>query len=243
MVTEIRISVAMTVYNGERYLKEQLESVLTQLSLSDEVVISDDGSSDGTVEQILQLQQQDERIHFIKGPGRGVKKNVEHAIKNCRGAYVFLADQDDIWKPDKVETVMRAFLEHDAYLVIHDAQVIQGDDTQTICMDSFFHFRKARAGILKNMIKNSYIGCCMAFRRELEEKILPIPNNIEMHDQWIGIVSDFYYGKSVFLWEPLILYRRHGRNQSEMKPYTLGKKIRNKTVFGVQFILRILHIH
>lgn len=240
MVDEIRISVAMVTYNGIRYLEEQLLSILTQLSERDEVVISDDGSTDGTIEWIEMFKEHDPRVRLIRGPGKGIKKNVEHVLQHVRGAYIFLADQDDIWLNNKVETVMQCFQKEDYSLVVHDARVFAGDDKEQILMESFFAFRSSGAGVVKNIVKNSYIGCCMAFRRELLETIIPIPLRIEMHDQWIGILSDFKFGKSCFLRTPLLLYRRHGDNNSEMKHYGIFKMLRNRIVFVWCFGMRVL---
>ena len=165
---------------------------------------------------------------------------MEHAIRCTRGRYIFLADQDDIWMEHKVERVLEAFERKKAMVVIHDTAVFEGDNPQQIEIESFFRFRGSRAGVWKNMLKNSYIGCCMAFRRELKEIILPIPNQIEMHDQWIGILGDYTAGKSFFLQEPLLLYRRHGDNNSSMKHYGFGKMLRNRIVFFGYFFVRIL---
>lgn len=241
MVDKKSISVAMVTYNGEKYIREQLDSILPQLAETDEVIISDDGSTDGTLGILKAYQEKDSRIQIVQGPQAGIKKNVEHALMQCKGEIVFLADQDDIWNFDKVEQVLKVMEQEKAILVIHDAQVFQENPAQ-IVMESFFQFRNAGAGVWKNILKNSYIGCCMAFRRELLEQVLPIPASIEMHDQWIGILSDFYYGKSVFLQKPLLLYRRHGENNSAMKHYGIGKMLRNRVVFILRFIGRIIHI-
>ena len=236
----VRVSVAMVSYNGEKYLKEQIESVLQQLGPEDELVVSDDGSTDRTLEILEEYQNRDARVRLLQGPGRGIKKNVEHVLRHTRGSYIFLADQDDIWAPDKVDQVLRAFQEKNAMVVIHDAKVFEGEKPEGIVMDSFFAFRGSGAGVLKNMIKNSYIGCCMAFRRELLGAILPIPGRIEMHDQWIGILGDYTAGKSCFLPETLLFYRRHGDNNSSMKHYGIGKMLRNRIVFFGYFFVRIL---
>ena len=166
---------------------------------------------------------------------------MEHALKQCRGEIIFLSDQDDIWKTNKVNRVLEVMDQEKCALVIHDAEVFY-ENPDKADMESFFAFRNAGAGVWKNIIKNSYIGCCMAFRREVLERVIPIPTNIEMHDQWIGILSDFYFGKSVFLKEPLLSYRRHGENSSAMKHYGVGKMIRNRVVFILRFLGRILHI-
>lgn len=244
MVTqEIRVSVAMVTYNGERYIREQISSVMSQLQEQDELVISDDGSVDDTIAIIKEYRKADARIRLLKGPGQGIKKNVGYAIRHTRGRYIFLSDQDDIWMEHKVEKVLEAFEQQHAMVVIHDARVFGGENPEQIVTESFFRYRRSGSGVWKNMLKNSYIGCCMAFRRELKGIILPIPEKIEMHDQWIGILGDYTAGKSFFLQEPLLLYRRHGDNNSSMKHYGFGKMLRNRLWFFSYFFVRIIQYY
>lgn len=233
-----RISVAMPTYNGAAFLKEQLDSIISQLTSEDEIVISDDGSTDDTLEILHSYEGGEVSLRIIDGPKAGIKKNVENALAHCTGDYIFLADQDDIWFSDKVNAVMECFSDEKVHLVIHDA-VVFTEDPKKPFMDSFFAFRKAKAGIIKNIWRNSYIGCCMAFRSDLLKKALPIPAQIEMHDQWIGILNDFYYKKSYFLRKPLLSYRRHGDNNSAMTPYSTGKRLKNRLTFIGQFLCRI----
>lgn len=237
---DVRISVAMPTYNGEPYIKQQLDSILKQLTERDELVISDDGSVDGTLAILKEYRDMDSRICLLEGPRQGIKKNVEHALKHAKGQYIFLADQDDIWLEGKVKHVLQAFEQQNASVVIHDARVFAGEDCTDVQMESFFAFRSAGAGVVKNIIKNSYIGCCMAFRRELLDVILPIPAKIEMHDQWIGILGDYYAGKSCFLREALLLYRRHGGNNSAMEHYGIVRMVANRVRFLCCFCKRIL---
>lgn len=218
------ISVAMATFNGKKFLTEQVESILKQLGKEDELVVSDDGSTDGTVEILKKFK--DERIKILNGPRKGIKKNFENAIRKCRGEIIFLADQDDVWKEGKVRKVLAAFGKDKVMCVVHDCEVFDSEGGKTI-YPSFFEWRGSRAGKLKNIWKNSYIGCCMAFRAEMKKYILPIPDNIEMHDQWVGILSE-EYGRSVFLRENLLKYRRHGENSSEMEHYPLPKMIENR---------------
>lgn len=239
---QIRVSVAMALYNGERYIKEQIDSILCQLGEHDELIISDDGSADSSPAIVREYQKNDNRIRLVKGPGLGIKKNFEYAISLAGGKYIFLTDQDDIWHRDKIEHVLNAFKTSGAYLVVHDAKVFEGKEAEHITTESFFDYRGSKAGVLKNMVKNSYIGCCMAFRKNVKEIILPIPSKIEMHDQWIGVLSDFVFGKSYFLREPLLLYRRHGENSSSMQHYGIGKMLRNRIVFFGYFLVSIPHI-
>ena len=106
----MKISVAMAYYNGGMYIEEQMDTILTQLGEQDEVIVSVDGASDGSKPLLLKMAEEDKRIHVIKGPGKGVVKNFENAIRHCSGEIIYLSDQDDIWKPDKVKKVNEAFL-------------------------------------------------------------------------------------------------------------------------------------
>ncbi|MBR3263913.1 glycosyltransferase family 2 protein [Candidatus Saccharibacteria bacterium] len=217
----MKISVAMATYNGEKYIKEQLESILNQLGKDDEVVVSDDGSTDKTLDIVKSLK--DKRIKIIKGPRKGVKQNFSNAIKHCTGRYIFLADQDDVWMPNKLERVLKVFENERCSCVVHDAEVFESR-TGKIIEPSFFAWRKSGGGIWKNIWRNTYIGCCMAFSDDMKKYILPIPDDINMHDQWIGIMCE-KHGKSAFLKERLVRYRRHEGNQSEMKHGGVGEMI------------------
>ena len=225
-----RISVAMISYQGAKYIEEQLNSILMQLGPEDEVVISDDGSTDGTREILTRYQEKDARIRLIDGPKAGVKANVGNALAACEGAYIFLADQDDIWMSDKVERVMAAFEEKQVGLVVHDAVVMDGDCKEVI-LESFYSLKGSGAGVLKNIWRNTYIGCCMAFKRELLAEVLPIPNYIEMHDQWIGVINDQLKRGTYFMPEKLLQYRRHGNNASGMSHYGIFRMIKNRVCF------------
>ncbi len=221
------VSVAMATYNGEKYIKEQLDSILSQLNVDDELIISDDGSTDNTL-NIIEAYH-DRRIKIYNGPRKGVKQNFANAISHCNGKYIFLSDQDDTWTENKIVIMLEAFENNEQVkVVVHDNVIV--DENMNIIEESFYKLRNSKPGIIKNIIKNSYIGCCMAFDASLKEKILPIPNNIEMHDQWIGIICE-KYGKSVFIKDRLINYCRHGDNVSSLNHYPLSKMLKNRFIF------------
>jgi glycosyltransferase involved in cell wall biosynthesis len=234
----MRISVALAAYNGALYIRQQLDSILDNLAAEDEIVISDDGSTDGTLAILEEYRTKDTRVRLLKGPGEGVIANFEHTISECRGDYIFLADQDDLWMPDKVEKVMRIFADSKVFLVIHDAKVMNADLSETL-MESFFAYRGSKPGVWNNLLKNRYMGCCMAFRRELVPKILPIPRDIPMHDQWIGLVSDHYYGNSVFLQDVLLYYRRHADAVSDFEHNSAAVMLQNRIKIYRNFRKRI----
>lgn len=224
------ISAAVVTYNGEKYIKEQLESILLNLKDGDEVVVSDDGSSDRTLSILQDYAGRDPRIRITKGPGQGVIANVEHALMECRGDYIFLADQDDVWMPDKAASVLAVFREQGAMLVMHDAKVMDAECKEVV-MPSFFAYRNSKKGAAANLIKNRYMGCCMAFRREALSEVLPIPKEIQMHDQWIGIVCDLKFHRTSLLPRQLIYYRRHEVNVSDFSHNSVGVMIKNRLIF------------
>jgi len=205
------VSVAMAAYNGMRFLDGQIGSILPQLKDGDELVVSCDPSTDGTWEHLAALSEKDGRIRPFPGPGQGVQKNFENALTHCIGDVIFLSDQDDVWLPGKVAAVLDVLEKTGAGVVLHDAQVTDGE--LTVLEPSFFRMRGCKPGYLRNLLKNSYIGCCMAFRREVLLPALPFPDGIPMHDQWLGLIGSRFF-KTVFLEQPLILYRRHGGNVS-----------------------------
>lgn len=220
MEKEYKISVALAAYKGENFIEEQLSSILSQLNPLDEVVVSDDFPEGKTKEVVMKLAEDDSRIKYIAGPAEGLIMNFENAIKHCTGDFIFLADQDDVWLPDKVEKVTEK-LSSGADLVLHNSMVT---DTDLAVSDtSFFTSHGTKTGYLNNLVKNSYMGCCMAFRKELAEKFLPFPENLPMHDQWIGLIAE-KTGKVCLIEKPLILYRRHGGNMTGGKT-SLKQKI------------------
>lgn len=235
---DIRCSIVMATYNGEKYIKEQIESILRNMNKMDELIISDDGSTDNTRNIIKQYIKNDERIKLIDGPKKGLKQNFANAIQVSKGKYIFLSDQDDIWMENKIETVLKQFSHKNVSIIIHDAKVI--NENQETIIPSFFEYRNSGKGIIKNIFKNTYIGCCMAFETELKKYILPIPNNIEMHDQWIGLLGEIKGNGSFFLNEKLIKYRRHSDNVSQMKHYRILKMISNRLKFIFYLIRRLL---
>ncbi len=213
------ISVALAAYKGEKYIEEQLRSILPQLSYDDEIIVSDDKPGGQTEKIVKRIAGEDSRVVWVEGKGKGVVANFINAIRHCKGDKIFLCDQDDIWLPNKVKMVMEEF-ENGADLVLHNAYVTDGD--LNITNHSFFNTRSSKKGIFRNIIKNSYMGCCMAFDKKMLKFIMPIPQHIPMHDQWIGIICEIY-GTVKFVDMPLIYYRVHGNNVTGGKTTTEQK--------------------
>lgn len=227
------ISVCMATYNGEKYLKEQLDSILKQIKSSDELIISDDGSTDLTRTIIKEYQKEYNNIYLIDGPKMGVQKNFENALRKSKGDIIFLSDQDDIWMDNKVDVVLAAFQNPSVVLILHDAQIV--DQNEQVIEDSFFEHRGSQSGFFKNLWKNSYLGCCMAFRRSVLERCLPFPPKIEMHDWWIGLISEMM-GEVRLIDKPLLKYRRHGENVSSFQHHPFKKMVMNRLYFIQQLV-------
>ena len=203
------ISVCIATYNGEKFIKEQIDSILRQLSLDDEIIVSDDGSTDDTISIIISID--DKRIRIIEGPRKhSPTQNFECAMKEAKGDYIFLADQDDVWKSNKVEVCMKWLQKYDC--VVSDAEVT--DSNLNTLYPSLYAIMQVRQGRIYNTIwKNGYTGCCMAFRRNVLKASLPFPKNIPMHDIWIGNVAAYKYNMK-FIPDKLIMFRRHNETIS-----------------------------
>ena len=229
------ISVCIPTYNGSKYIGEQLKSILSQLSENDEVIISDDSSTDDTIKIIKELN--DTRIIIYDNNSfKSPIYNLENALKHSRGDYIFLADQDDVWEDCKVEKVMKQFNIYDC--IVTDATVVDKD--LNVITDSFFVQNNSKKGLFHNVIKIGYLGCCMAFNRKILEKSLPFPSKLPMHDSWIGFVAE-KYGKVLFLDEKLLKYRRHGENASptsEKSKRSFISKISDRVHLVFYLILR-----
>jgi glycosyltransferase involved in cell wall biosynthesis len=207
-----KISVCLAAYQGERYIASQLQSILEQLSAGDEVIVVDDGSSDGTCGEVSAAQ--DGRVILIKNAeNQGVLRAFETALAQSSGEIVFLSDQDDLWLPKKVERVLDAFVSSpDVMLVVSDAILI--DEGGTTIGQSFYAKRgKFRAGLWSNVLIGKFHGCTMAFRSVLLRRALPFPRGrLVHHDTWIGCMNALMRGKTKYIAEPLVAYRRHSTN-------------------------------
>ncbi len=207
------ISVCIATYNGEKYIREQIESILPQLGDKDEVIISDDSSTDNTI-QIIQSFD-DTRIKIFSGNiFHSPVFNFENALKYVQGEYIFLCDQDDVWASNKVEMMLSYLKEYD--LVVSDCCVT--DENLKVIGESFYKLSAPKKGFWSNLIKNHYMGCCMAFKRSVLEIALPFPPKVALHDIWIGLCAEAFFNTK-FIPDKLLKYRRHGDNASS----TAGK--------------------
>ena len=226
------ISVCIATYNGASYLSLQLSSILDQLGVDDEVIISDDGSTDETLKIVESMN--DGRIRIVEGPRQASPvRNFENALLHSRGDIIFLSDQDDVWLDGKVKQMCKALEVSDCVT----SNCVVTDDELSVTHPSFFALNRTKYGKAYNLlVKNGYLGCCMAFKRKILDKALPFPANIPMHDIWLGNVAAFYYSAS-FIEKPLIKFRRHDHNASVTaldSPYSIVRKLSFRLVIVVE---------
>jgi glycosyltransferase involved in cell wall biosynthesis len=205
----MRISVCLASKNGELFIKEQIDSILMQLSKNDELVISDDSSDDNTV-SILNSYISDSRVRIYHSDFNNHVRNFEFVLKKAKGNYIFLSDQDDVWLPDKVEVMLSYLQKND--MVVSNSLVVDRD------LNPLFNFFLRSASsmnedstILK-VLRSPTSGCCMAFTRNLLEKALPFPTNMYMHDRWLWAIACTLGSSPLIIDDVLILYRRHRAN-------------------------------
>ena len=211
----MNVSIAMATYNGDKYIREQLDSILIQLNEMDEIIISDDGSTDNTLNIIQEYMQKYRNIKLYNGPQKGLIKNFENAINYCNNEIIFFSDQDNIWNKNKKELVLKCFENNkDAKVVIHSyTTLINGE----ICGP----FIKYKSGYLFNMVRSTYYGFAMAFRKEFIKKYIPFPKEVIAYDQWVGLCSEKIKGTK-YISEPLTVFRRH--SEAVSKKLSLYKK-------------------
>jgi len=214
MTKLLSVSVAMTTFNGEKYVSEQIRSILAQLEPKDELIIADDGSTDNTLQILEQFATEEHRVNLLRSNGIGIIKNYEKAISACTNDLIFLSDQDDVWTPDKVR-VIKAYFEREENLTLIMSDLTVVNQALETVNESYMKMRNCSTGILKNIVKNGYVGCALAFRSQLKEFVLPFPEGVPMHDQWLGILAEMF-GKTKMVEEQLVLYRRYEDNVTSL---------------------------
>jgi glycosyltransferase involved in cell wall biosynthesis len=196
-------SVVLASYQGERFIGEQIDSILAQLGPDDELVVSDDSSTDGTVQ--VAAQSRDPRVRILTNSIRvGYVENFQRAIRESRGDRIFFSDQDDVWLPNKVASLdlalrTKACVASDAIVVDERLHELQG---------SYFGHRAVRTfSPISILLRPCIIGATIACRRDYLAKLLPIPKGVP-HDFWLTVNAAWDTELGV-VESPLILYRRH----------------------------------
>ena len=230
-----KLSIAMCTYNGARYLSEQLESIALQSSLPQELVICDDGSTDGSIDIIKAFARNAPFKVFlnISSQHLGSTKNFERAIDTCSGEIIALSDQDDFWNPEKLRLIQSEFCKSSRIgLVFTDAEIV--DDGlnslgyrlwESVGFDKAKQSQAIKGSLFRVLLRRNYVtGATLAFRSHFKKGILPIPE-IFVHDAWIAIILSFLTDTAIIP-EPLIRYRQHAGNQIGAIKIEFGKRFR-----------------
>ena len=214
------IDILLATYNGEKYIKEQIDSILNQTYKNIKLIISDDFSKDRTPEILREYAEKDKRIIlYIQEKNLGVVKNIEFLLRKVESPYYMLADQDDYWMPQKAEKTLEKLKKENADLAFGDLEVV--DEKLNTMYSSFNDYMLLTRKINKyidsyklNYLYNCVTGCTILAKKETVEKILPLPTTSKrvLHDHWAGLIASLD-GKLTYVPEKYIKYRQHGNNE------------------------------
>lgn len=215
-----QIDVLLATYNGEKYLKEQIDSILNQTYQNIQLIISDDCSKDNTRKILKEYEEKDSRVKvYYQDENIGCIKNFEFLLKQVKNEIYMLSDQDDVWMPEKIEKTYEQLENEKADLAFSDLEVV--DSKLETIYPSFNDFmklsRKIRRHINTNQLNylyNCVTGCTIMARKKWIDEILPLPVNSKyvLHDHWIGLMISLK-GKLAYLPEKYIKYRQHEDNE------------------------------
>ena len=233
-----KVAILLSTYNGEKYLSEQLDSVLAQTYQNIIVIVRDDGSSDGTVlilEKYALLYK--EKIHIVPSESKNFGASgsfsflIEYVLEKkevlgLAGTYMMFCDQDDIWFREKVELQISKMLAVESNssarpILIHSDLRVVSAENQLIA-GSFVEYQGLEIGrnrFTNIIISNLATGCTVLINEQLARKAIPIPKNAIMHDWWLALVAAAF-GEVIFLNIPLVSYRQHGRNTIGAKEFS-----------------------
>ena len=207
----------MATYNGEKYLRPQIESILTQSYENIELVVVDDASTDSTLSILKEFAVRDNRIYIYPAENNlGFIANFERGIRLAKGEFIALADQDDIFRSDKIEVLintLKAYPERD--LAVSDLSLV--DENGNVLSESMWASQKRYPStghpFRRLVYANFATGCAMMIRRRLLDFALPFPPNCLVHDWWLAVVAASENAGGIYLVrEALTSYRQHTSN-------------------------------
>lgn len=209
-----RVTAIMTCYNGERFVAEQVNSILNALGPNDELLVSDDGSKDSSKEILEGIQKKDSRLVILDGPHKGLNQNINFLLSKAQGEYIFISDQDDVWHKDKVDVVLKYFDENPKYDVIHhDSRLIDGEG-KPLGDKTVYEIMRFTLKIRKFFVKSHIFGSMMAIRHDfLKYDFVPKKTCYD------GGLALYAMRTKSLLYVPDVLmdYRRHENNASTFK--------------------------
>ena len=220
LVAEHEIAILLATYNGGKYLREQLNSILSQTYTKWHLYIHDDGSKDNTIEILKDYQlRYPDKVTIVEGePTGGAKNNFYFLLKRVDASLYMFSDQDDVWQPNKIETEVNAWEQNKAddipVLVFTDLKIVnQNLDVVSDSLWMYYKFNTENIRMQSLILQNVVTGCTMLFNRKLREMMIMYKNidNVPMHDKW-GAMIALQFGKMIRIGEQTILYRQHENN-------------------------------
>jgi len=215
MIENKKIDILMATYNGEKYLAEQLDSIINQTYHNWNLLIRDDNSTDRTLEIIQDYQKKDNRIKLLKDNkgNLGIVKNFEELLKNSESEFIMFSDQDDIWVENKLDMYLKMIekIKNKGFMIHSDA-ILFDKNKSNILKDTFISKKAINKG-LENVFFNYFVqGATILISKEIKNFILPFPKEVYLHDRYIHLISELFFER-IFVNKALIYYRQHGDNQ------------------------------
>ena len=210
-----KIDILMATYNGEKYLVEQLDSIINQTYRNWNLLIRDDNSTDKTLEIIQNYHKKDKRIKILKDNkgNLGIVRNFEELLKSSESEFIMFSDQDDIWVENKLDMYLKMIekIKNKGFMIHSDA-ILFDKNKSNILKDTFISKKAINKG-LENVFFNYFVqGATILISKEIKNFILPFPKEVYLHDRYIHLISELFFER-IFVNKALIYYRQHGDNQ------------------------------
>lgn len=215
MIENKKIDILMATYNGEKYLVEQLDSIINQTYHNWNLLIRDDNSTDKTLEIIQNYHKKDKRIKILKDNkgNLGIVRNFEELLKSSESEFIMFSDQDDIWVENKLDMYLKMIekIKNKGFMIHSDA-ILFDKNKSNILKDTFISKKAINKG-LENVFFNYFVqGATILISKEIKNFILPFPKEVYLHDRYIHLISELFFER-IFVNKALIYYRQHGDNQ------------------------------
>ena len=215
MIENKKIDILMATYNGEKYLVEQLDSIINQTYRNWNLLIRDDNSTDKTLEIIQNYHKKDKRIKILKDNkgNLGIVRNFEELLKSSESEFIMFSDQDDIWVENKLDMYLKMIekIKNKGFMIHSDA-ILFDKNKSNILKDTFISKKAINKG-LENVFFNYFVqGDTILISKEIKNFILPFPKEVYLHDRYIHLISELFFER-IFVNKALIYYRQHGDNQ------------------------------
>ena len=215
MIENKKIDILMATYNGQKYLVEQLDSIINQTYHNWNLLIRDDNSTDKTLEIIQNYHKKDKRIKILKDNkgNLGIVRNFEELLKSSESEFIMFSDQDDIWVENKLDMYLKMIekIKNKGFMIHSDA-ILFDKNKSNILKDTFISKKAINRG-LENVFFNYFVqGATILISKEIKNFILPFPKEVYLHDRYIHLISELFFER-IFVNKALIYYRQHGDNQ------------------------------